>query len=56
MGSLEDKIIANNIISFSESSAIKVPAMSFRMIVCINIEKRVENIPKKLIEKKFWKN
>lgn len=56
MGSLEDKIMANSIISFYVRSAIKLPDITAKMRVCKQIEKRVENIPKKLIDKKFWKN
>ena len=56
MGSLEDSIIASNIISFSERSAIKLPDINVRKKVCMHMEKIVEKIPKKLIDKKFWKN
>jgi len=56
IGSLEDKIIERSSIYFCERSAIKVPEIEAIMHACTNMEKRVEKMPKKLIDKKFLKN
>lgn len=56
IGSLEDRIIESSTIYFSERAASRFPDSSFKMMVWMLMEKRVEKIPKKLMDKKFWKN